>query len=142
MPYFRNQEEMYAVQRAFFDRLAADPTIGPELEKTKLVIRFKLHDPDGLITLDCRSPEEGGRFFSAVFGENDLRPDLTLLSSADISHEFWLGRVNIVTALVSGKARTEGDISQAMKIMPVLKPMTEVYVQVLRELGRPDLMPK
>jgi hypothetical protein len=142
MAYFRNQDEMYAVQRAFFDRIARDPMIGPTLQKSNLVIRFKLHDPDGLITIDCRAPGADGRFFSTVFGKSDLQPDLTLLSSADISHEFWLGRVNIVTALVSGKARAQGDISQAMKIMPVLRPMVDVYVQVLKESGRPDLIPK
>ncbi len=142
MAYFRNQDEMYAVQRAFFDRIARDPMIGPTLQKSNLVLRFELHDPDGLITIDCRAPEAEGRFFSTVFGKSDLQPDLTLLSSADISHEFWLGRVNIVTALVSGKARAQGDISQAMKIMPVLRPMVDVYVQVLRESGRPDLIPK
>jgi putative sterol carrier protein len=142
MSYFRSQDEMYAVQRAFFNRVASNPTIGPALQKTNLVIRFKLHDPEGLITIDCRGPEAQGRFFSTVFGESDLRPDLTLLSSADISHEFWLGRVNIVTALVSGKARAEGDISQAMKIMPVLKPMIDIYFQVLKESDRLDLIPK
>ncbi len=65
-----------------------------------------------------------------------------MLSSADVHHEFWLGKVNIVTALLAGKMRAEGDVSQAVKFMPVLKPIIEIYPQVLRDLGRSDLIAK
>jgi hypothetical protein len=142
MSYFKNQEEMYAVQRVFFDRVARDPEIGPQLQKSKLIIRFKVHDPDGVVTINCRDASEEGKYFAAVFGESDLRSDITLASSADISHEFWQGKVNIVTALLSGKTRAEGDISQAVKFMPVLKPIFEIYPRVLKDLGRGDLITK
>jgi len=142
MPYFKNQEEMWAIQRAFFDRVARDPVIGPQLQKSNLIIRFKVHEPDGVVTINCRDIPEEGKYFATVYGESDLRPDLTLVSSADISHEFWLGRVNIVTALLSGKTRAEGDIGQAVKFMPVLKPIFEIYPQVLKDLGRGDLITK
>jgi hypothetical protein len=140
MPYFKDQEEMYAVQRAFFDRVARDPEIGPQLQKSKLVIRFKVHDPDGIVTINCRDIPEAGKYFDTVFGDSDLQPDLTLLSSADINHELWQGKVNLVTALLGGKARAEGDISQAVKFMPALNPIFDIYPQVLKDLGRADLI--
>lgn len=142
MSYFKNQEEMYAIQRAFFDRVARDPEIGPQLQKSKLIIRFKVHDPEGAVTINCRDIAEEGKHFATVFGDNSLRPDITLISSADVGHEFWLGKVNIVTALLSGKTRAEGDISQAVKFMPVLKPIFEIYPRVLKDLGRQDLITK
>ena len=142
MSYFKNQEEMYEIQRAFFDCVAGHPEIGPQLRKSNLVIRFKVHDPDGVVTINCRDNPGEGKSFTTVFGESDLRPDLTLLSSADVNHDFWLGRVNIVSALLSGKTRAEGDVSQAVKFMPVLKPIIEIYPQVLRDLGRADLIAK
>jgi hypothetical protein len=140
MPYFKDQEEMYAVQRAFFDRVARDPEIGPQVQKSKLVIRFKVHDPDGIVTINCRDIPEAGKYFDTVFGPSDLQPDLTLLSSADINHELWQGKVNLVTALLGGKARAEGDISQAVKFMPALNPIFDIYPQVLKDLGRADLI--
>ena len=142
MPYFKNQEEMYAVQRAFFSRVAANPEIGPALQRSGLIIRFMLHDPDGAVTIDCRQPGSGGGHFTTVFGESDLRPDLTLFSSADFSHEFWQGKGNIFSALVSGKVRVGGDFNQALKIVPALKPLSAVYAQVLADLGRGDLVLK
>jgi len=142
MPYFKNQDEVCDIQRAFFERIARDQVIGPQLQKSKLVIRFKVHDPETVITINCRDIPEGGKYFATVFGETDLSPDITLLSSADVHHEFWLGKVNIVTALLAGKMRAEGDVTQAVKFMPVLKPIIEIYPQVLRDLGRPDLIAK
>jgi hypothetical protein len=142
MSYFKSQDEMYSIQRAFFDRVARDPEIGPQLQKSKLVIRFKVHDPDGVVTINCRDIPEEGKYFVTVFGESDLRPDLTLVSSADIGHEFWQGKVGIVTSLLSGKTRAEGDVSQAVKFMPVLKPIFAIYPQVLKDLGRADLIKK
>jgi hypothetical protein len=142
MPYFKNQDEAYDIQRAFFDRIARDQVIGPQLQKSKLVIRFKAHDPETVITINCRDIPEGGKYFATVFGASDLKPDITFLSSADVHHEFWLGKVNIVTALLAGKMRAEGDVTQAVKFMPVLKPIIEIYPQVLRDLGRSDLIAK
>ncbi len=142
MPYFKNQEEMYAIQSAFFDRVARDPEIGPQFRKSNLIIRFKVHDPDGVVTINCRDVAEEGKHFVTIFGESDSKPDITLVSSADTSHEFWLGKVNIITSLLSGKTRAEGDISQAVKFMPVLKPIFEIYPQALKDLGREDLITK
>jgi hypothetical protein len=142
MSYFKDQKEMYAIQRAFFDRVARDPGIGPQLQKSRLIVRFKVHDPDGTITINCRDVPEEGKYFDTSFGETDLRPDLTLLLSADLCHEMWQGRANILTAVLGGKARAEGDISQAMKFIPLLQPVVEIYPQVLKDLGRPDLVLK
>jgi hypothetical protein len=142
MPYFKDQKEMYAIQRAFFDRVARDPGVGPQFQKSGLIIRFKVHDPEGAITINCRDAPQEGKYFNTIFGETDLRPDLTLLLSADLCHELFQGRVNILTAVLGGKARAEGDVSQAMKFVPYLQPILEIYPQVLKDLGRPDLVAK
>jgi hypothetical protein len=142
MAYFKNADEMLAVQRVFFDRLAADPEIGPRLRASNLVIRFVSTDPAGSVTIDCRTAGGGGRHFTTVFGESDLRPDVTLSTSADLAHEFWLGKTNIVNALFSGKAKAQGDVTLAMKFMPVLKPIADIYKRVLVSLGRRDLLLK
>jgi hypothetical protein len=142
MAYFKNTDEMVAVQRTFFDKVAADPEIGPRLRASNLIIRFVSTDPAGIMTIDCRTAGGGGRHFTTVFGESDLRPDVTLTTSADLAHEFWLGRANIVNALFAGKAKAQGDVTLAMKFMPVLKPIAEIYKQVLASLGRRDLLLK
>jgi SCP-2 sterol transfer family len=142
MPYFKDEKDMLGVQRVFFEELASDREIGPQLRASKLVIRFVSHDPAGMVTIDCRGAAPEGKHFSVVFGETGLHPDITLTTSADLGHEFWLGRVNMVNALFSGKAKASGDVTMAMKFLPALKPISVIYKRVLAALGRPDLLPK
>jgi hypothetical protein len=142
MPYFKDQKEMLDIQRVFFDKVASDPEVGPLLRASKLVIRFVSTDPAGTLTIDCQGAAGEGKHLGTAFGESDLRPDLTLTTSADLAHEFWLGKANIVNALFSGKAKATGDVMVAMKILPALKPISDIYKQVLKSLGRQDLLPK
>ena len=73
-------------------------------------------------------------------GESTLKVDLTFTCSADFSHEFWQGKVNIVSALLSGKVKAEGNMPQAVKLLPALKPVYNLYPQILKEIGREDLI--
>lgn len=142
MPYFKDQREMQDIQRAFFDRVASDAKVGPQLRAAGLIIRFQLQDPSGIVTIDGRSEGGEGRHFAVVFGDSDLRPDITFTSSADLSHELWQGRLDIINALFTGKVKASGDVSQAMKIVPALKPIADIYKNVLTTLGRQDLILK
>jgi hypothetical protein len=142
MPYFKDEKDMLEVQRAFFDQVASNPEIGPQLRASNLIIRFVSHDPAGMVTIDCRGAAAEGKYFSVAFGETGLRPDITLTTSADLGHEFWLGRANMVSALFSGKAKASGDVTLAMKFLPMLKPIAAIYNQVLTALDRRDLLLK
>jgi len=142
MPYFRDEKDLLDVQRVFFDTVASDPELGPQLRASNLVIRFVSRDPAGIVTLDCRGAAGEGKHFGVAFGESALRPDITITTSADLGHEFWLGKANIVNALFSGKATASGDVSQAMKFLPSLPRIAVIYKRVLTGLGRPDLLVK
>lgn len=141
MPYFKDSKEMYKVYQALFDCLASHPEVGPSLLNSKLIVRFVVHDPEGIITVNCRErPEEEGRYISYVMGESPLKPDLTFTCSSDFSHKFWHGKVNIVSSLLSGEAKAEGNIPQAMKLLPAIKPVYDLYPEILKEMGREDLI--
>jgi hypothetical protein len=142
MPYFKDEKDWLTVQRAFFDKATSDPEIGPQLRASKLVIRFVFRDPAGVVTIDCRGVAGEGRHFGVTFGESPQSPDITLTTSADLGHEFWLGKTNIVNALFSGKAQASGDVSLAMKFLPALPRIAAIYKQVLTALNRPDLILK
>lgn len=142
MPYFKDQKELQDIQRAFFERVASDAEVGPKLGDSGLIIRLQVRDPEGNVTIDCRGEGGEGRHFALLFGETDLKPDITLSSSADTSHELWLGRVDVVSALFTGKIKAAGDVSQAMKLVPAFKPIGAIYKDVLISMGRRDLVPK
>jgi len=139
MPYFKDSREMYEIQGALLERLSFDPKVGPELSKAGLIISFKVHDPDGMITINCQ-PVGHGRYFSYVFGKSDLKPDILFSNSSDFLHQFWLGKANIITSLLAQETKIEGGMTQAMKLLPLIKPIFSLYPQVLKEIGRQDLI--
>jgi len=139
MPYYKNQDDMYGIHRALFDRFRSDPAVGPALAQSGLVLAFKVSQPDGLITINSRSAEPGTPF-SYVFGEAGPAADLTFIAPADVIHEFWQGKINIVSALVTGKIKAVGNVAAAMKLMTALKGIFDLSPRVLRDIGRVDLV--
>ncbi len=138
MPYYKNQEDLYEVHRALFNRFQSDPAIGPALSQSGLVLTFKVNGPDGMITINGRA--ETGAPFSYFFGESGPPADLTFIAPADVIHEFWQGKVNIVSALVTGKIKAVGNVAAAMKLMTALKGIFDLSPRVLRDIGRGDLV--
>lgn len=141
MPFFKESKEMYSIFQTLFDRVASHPKVGPALADSGLIVSFKVREPEGELTINCREKPAGeGKYISFILGGSDLNPDFTILSSSDFCHKFWLGKVDIVTSLFSGEAKADGDFSKAMKLLPVIKSINELYSQTLRDLGREDLV--
>jgi 2-oxoisovalerate dehydrogenase E1 component len=135
MPVFKTTDELYKVMGALFERLRSTPEIAEKLAAGDLVVRFHYRDPDGIATIDLtRTPIE------FEFGESDREADVRMTSSADVAHEFWLGRLNVPKAIATRKVVARGSVPKALKLLPAIKPAFEIYPQVLRELGYSHLL--
>ena len=98
---------------AFFQRLSEMPDIAEALLAGKFVLRFRYREPEGQVTVDLRQAP-----ITWVLGETDLEPDLEMIQSADVSHQFWLGRVNIPRAIATRKVISRGPVAKALKLLP------------------------
>jgi hypothetical protein len=45
-------------------------------------------------------------------------------------------------AMVKGQVKSKGNMTAALKFLPMLKPVFKMYVDVLKEAGREDLILK
>ena len=59
---------------------------------------------------------------------------------ADIAHQFWHGKINLMTALARRQMIAKGPIPKILKLLPAVEPMYEMYPRLLREMGRADLV--
>ena len=80
MPIFRDTDHLYQVLGALFDRLSTEPQVANRLLESKLIVRFRYKDPEGIVTVDMRSAP-----ISYRFGESDLEPDVEMIQSGDTS---------------------------------------------------------
>jgi hypothetical protein len=130
MPVFKDAEQLYDCFGALFEQLVNDPKVGPVIVKSGLTIRFNYTNPDSGITIDAS--QEPIAFF---FGDCDRKPSVDMSMQADVAHQFWLGKINLVSALTRGTIVAKGSIPAIMKLLPIISPAFKIYPQVLKEKG-------
>ncbi len=127
---FADTETLYDVLIDFYERLKADPEIGPALLGSNLCVQFVYKKPSATITIDAR-----GETLEIFRGDFDGTPEVTMTMNADFAHKFWHGRANLVSALTRRQVVARGNVPKTLKLLPILKPAYALYPQFLREKG-------
>lgn len=135
MGYFEDADDVYGTLGKLFQQLAEDDELGPRFRKANAVVQYRYRDPEATITVSLK-PDEPGR---VDFGETDLEPDVEMSMEADTAHRFWLGKVNVTTALARGEIKASGPVAKILKLVPLTKPVYPRYQAMLESDGRDDL---
>jgi len=133
---FRDTAHLYEVLGAFFERVAGRQEVAAGLLAGGFVLRFRYTDPEGQVTVDLRDAP-----LSWTFGETELQPDLEMIQSADVAHRFWLGRLNLTTAIATRRVVSRGPVAKALRLLPAVRPAYPLYVETLQELGYGAMIP-
>ena len=135
MPVFHDTDHLYQVLGTLFERVSTEPAIVERLVEGNLVVRFRFSDPEGAVTVDLRRAP-----IRYTLGESDLVADVEMIQSGDTAHQFWLGRLNVARAIATRKVISRGSVPKALALLPAVKPVFEIYPQVLRELGYGEMV--
>jgi len=129
MTTFHDRAELEKVMNRLFERLMATPEVAKPLTDTELVVRFRYPDLGSVLTFDFKhSP-------ATISASDDMTADGEMVQSSDTAHEFWLGKLNPVRAIATGRVRARGDVAGALKLLPAIRPAFRIYPEVLGELG-------
>ena len=124
---YADAEQLTEVYTAMFDAVADDDSID-DLVAQRMVINFRLHDPDADIWVDGRS-----RPVVTTFDPIDVDATLTATLSADSMHDLLLGTLPLGKALLFRKLKVSGSKSQAMKLESLLHACQSVYPDIAAE---------
>jgi len=69
-----------------------------------------------------------------------MEPEVVMSMEADTAHRFWLGKVNVTTALARGQIKASGPVAKILKLVPLTKPVYPRYKAQLEAEGRDDLV--
>lgn len=136
MPAFANSQELMQVMETLWERIKADPDISKQLIQSKLIVQFRFHDPDGVITIDC----EDGQQMIITVGTGNKKAILEMTMKSDVAHEFWLGRVSLPAAILAGKIVSKGPTPRALALLPVIRQAFPIYPHVLKDAGKQTLV--
>jgi hypothetical protein len=133
---FKDESDVYAFIGRLFQELAVDPDLAPQFRRADTTVQYQMRDPESQITVDMRP----GRDIQVDLGASDLDPEVVMSLSADTAHAFWLGKVNVTTALARGDIKARGPVAKVLRLVPLVKPTFPRYEQILQEAGRSDLL--
>jgi hypothetical protein len=144
MGYFKDEAELREILGALYDRVKTDAQIAPKICEGKIVIQFRYDDPHGVATINAATPPtQPGAYCDVYWGEDiGMKPDVEMTMKADVAHQFWHGKVNLMTALTRKQIVAKGPIPKILKLLPAVAPVYTMYPRLLREMGREDLVLK
>jgi hypothetical protein len=138
---FKDSAQFYATVGELMDRAKKDPVVGPKIAKSGLIIQFRYSDPEAVTTINAKDkPTQSGAFVDVIHGPCDLKPDVVMSMKADISHAFWHGKVNLLTALGKKDIVAQGPIPKIIKLLPAVQPLYQQYPRLLHEKGFDSLI--
>ena len=144
MTVFKDEAELQYIVGQLYDEAKCDARIAPKIRDSGLIIQFRYDNPHGIVTIKASTPPTQEKaFFDVVWGEvPGLKIDIEMSMKADVAHQFWHGKVNLMAALTRRQIVAKGPIPKILKLLPAVEPMYEMYPRVLKELGREDLILK
>ena len=142
MTIFKDFNELHTCFGRLYDEAKRDGRIAPKIKDSHLVIRFRYDEPHAVVTINAAAPPtQDGAYFDVLWGEdNGLKPDIEMSMKADVAHQFWHGKVNLMAALARRQIIAKGPIPKILKLLPAVEPMYEMYPRILHELDRDELI--
>jgi putative sterol carrier protein len=134
--YFEDAQEVYDTIGKLFEELAVDDELAPKFRQANTIVQYQHRDPDSTITVRLSEDEPT----DVEFGETKMEPEVVMSMEADTAHLFWLGRVNVTTALARGQIKANGPVAKILKLVPLTKPAFPRYKALLEAMGRDDLV--
>jgi hypothetical protein len=142
MAVFKDYDELYTYFGRLYEEAKRDSRIAPKIRDSHLVIQFRYDEPKAIVTINAAAPPtQEGAYFDVLWGDDTgLKPDIEMSMKTDIAHQFWHGKVNLMSALARRQIIAKGPIPKILKLLPAVSPMYEMYPRLLRDMGREDLI--
>ena len=137
MEFWKDENEPITMFLKMFEETSKIEDIAKGLRKVNQLIWFDYTQdgPNCSFWVDCRGEE-----IKAGQGKPDEEPNLTMSLSADDAHRAWSNKLNAVMAITRGKIKLKGSATGLLKLAPKSKKTAEVYVKVLKDMGKEDII--
>lgn len=125
MPFFASAAEVDCYVGGVLRMAATDPCLGPQLARASLTLRLTCTDVPASITLDLFDP------VTVTWNGDRLAADVELSCASAFLDGLLRGDRDLVEALASGEVHARGQVSKALKVLPVLEQAFPYYRQLV-----------
>ncbi len=135
---FKDKEEFYKLIGMMVEKINNDKPLYDKLASANLTCTLQITNMDStIVTVSAKNAK-----LEFEYGEPIIKPEATVLGTDEIFAKFWQGKVNLLTAMATGKLKVGGAVASITKLLPRLSGCYPKWVEVLKEAGREDLIVK
>ena len=133
---FANAEEFYKISELLIQKIMGDEALFNKLKAMNTTTSQVITNLDAVTTIEWKEP------FKYYFGPvpEGVKVDSTSINEDETYNRFYQDKLNVMTAMLKGKIKFKGSKTVSLKFIPLLKPVFKMYVEVLKEAGREDLI--
>ena len=128
MPVFESANNLYNCFSGLFELMRRHPQTQGFLETVDLTVRFVYTDPEATITLVAADGQQ-----SIYCGECDKFPDVQLVMTGDVAHRFWMGNLNVMSAISTRQIVPIGSLANILTLKTLHKAAIELYPKHFQE---------
>lgn len=136
MATFTEAAEVYKYIGGVFDAAFQDDEVARQFAASGVILQITNTNPDAILTIDM--PEH--KVYRGDEVPDGLKPTVRMFMETKVGHQFWLGNVNISTALAKGDMRAKGPIPKILKLVPIARTLFPKYRESIEADGRLDLL--
>ncbi len=137
MPVYASSEELNQIMAELWSAIGKTHEMGPQLLQSKMIVQFHYREPDGRITVDCSDSTE----MKVYTGDCSIKPIVEMFMKSNVAHEFWLGKISVPVAILTGKIVSKGPVNRALALLPVIKPAFELYPEIYQKHSKKAVVP-
>jgi hypothetical protein len=123
MSAFNSKDELVDVLSALWDEIFNAPAIMEKISAEKLIVKFRFTDFGTDFYVDNKG--DAPRYYWDP--PDDVDFDVEMIQTSDTSHQFWLQKLKVPTAIATRKVIAKGSVQKALKLIPALKPAFALY---------------
>ena len=131
MAFYKDSEQFVTTLDSLFQRVQENyPQAAQDLEKAKLILRFRCSEPEADILINGRRHPA-----SVTFGEDRIRPEVDVQLKADTLHNILLGELKLAKAMASRALKIHGPARKTLAITGLFHECQKLYPEILKESG-------
>lgn len=144
---FANKEDLERLFGKLLQHAQHDPHVAEKICTKGLIIQWQYENPHHVMTINAaRQPcTKADTYFDVIWGSaqaSHLQPHVILWMSANTAHRYFLNQINVLIAIAKKEITLSpaGALKQVLELEPLLRTLCKIYPDVLRQLGREDLL--
>jgi len=130
---FKSPAEFKEVMDQAFGLMSSDPDMGPKLREADTPQRFEFPDVDMVATIRAAAKVKDGQNLEWAWGERGWESEVDMTMDSDVANRYFQGRENVAMAIARRRIKAGGNVTKALSILPLTKPVFAMYRELLAE---------